>query len=70
MSKSTSKKKEQPMISHTFSTQQKMANNGPHREDIERRAYELYLARGGVDGYATEDWQQAERELQARRPEL
>lgn len=68
MAKSTSKKKEQPMVGHTFSTQQMLTNNGPHRKDIERRAYELYLARGGADGYAIEDWQQAERELQARRP--
>lgn len=45
-----------------------LINNGPHRENIERRAYELYLARDGVDGYATKDWQQAERELQARHP--
>ncbi len=68
MAKSTSQKKEQPLIRHTFSTQQTLTNNGSHREDIERHAYELYLARGGVDGYAIEDWQQAEREFQARRP--
>jgi hypothetical protein len=35
----------------------------PARE-IERRAYELYLARGEVHGYAQDDWLQAERELQ------
>lgn len=43
-----------------------MANEAPGREDIERRAYELYLARGRVDGYAFEDWLQAEQELQSR----
>ena len=68
MAKPISKKKEQPIVSHIFSTQQKPANNGPAREEIERRAYELYLARGGADGDAVEDWQQAERELQARQP--
>jgi len=35
----------------------------PAREEIERRAYELYLARGEVQGYDQDDWLQAEREL-------
>ena len=35
----------------------------PAREEIERRAYELYLARGEVRGYDQDDWLQAEREL-------
>ena len=30
---------------------------------IAKRAYELYQARGGQDGYALEDWLQAEREI-------
>jgi len=33
------------------------------RERIAARAYELYLARGGADGQAEEDWLAAEREL-------
>jgi hypothetical protein len=33
------------------------------RDRIARRAYELYLARGGNDGGAMEDWLTAEREL-------
>ena len=33
------------------------------RERIAQRAYEMYLARGGVDGQAMEDWLNAEREL-------
>jgi glutamate/tyrosine decarboxylase-like PLP-dependent enzyme len=32
-------------------------------EDIARRAFELYLARGAGDGEALADWVQAEREL-------
>ena len=32
-------------------------------EDIRRRAYEIYLARGGEPGGDVEDWLQAEREL-------
>jgi hypothetical protein len=33
------------------------------RERVAQRAYELYLARGGADGRAMEDWLAAEREL-------
>lgn len=38
----------------------------PAREEIARRAYELYVARGGTHGYDIEDWLQAERELRGR----
>jgi hypothetical protein len=46
------------------------ANMDPDR--VAQRAYELYLARGGGDGRALDDWLSAERELRkprARRPE-
>jgi hypothetical protein len=33
------------------------------RNRVAQRAYELYLARGGGDGMAMEDWLAAEREL-------
>jgi len=33
------------------------------REDVERRAYELYEQRGREDGYDWDDWLAAEREL-------
>ena len=36
----------------------------PAREEIEQRAYTLFLARGAGDGHDREDWIQAERELQ------
>jgi hypothetical protein len=32
-------------------------------ETIRRRAYELYLERGGTEGDATNDWLRAEHEL-------
>lgn len=32
-------------------------------EDVARRAFELYCARGRKDGYALDDWLSAEREL-------
>lgn len=37
----------------------------PTREEIAKRAYELYLARGGEHGHDAEDWAQAESELGA-----
>ncbi len=36
---------------------------GATREQIARRAYEIFVARGGTHGYDIEDWLQAEREL-------
>ncbi len=42
------------------------AASSPTREDIARRAYEIYAARGGTDGYDIEDWLQAERELRGQ----
>jgi hypothetical protein len=33
------------------------------REEIARRAYELYLAHGSLDGFDKEDWIEAERML-------
>ncbi len=43
-----------------------LAGNGPTREQIAKRAYEIYRARGGTHGYDIEDWLQAERELRGR----
>jgi hypothetical protein len=33
---------------------------------IGRRAYEMYVERGRVDGFDREDWHRAERELRAQ----
>jgi Protein of unknown function (DUF2934) len=33
------------------------------KESIRRRAYKLYEQRGKVDGFALDDWLQAEREI-------
>jgi len=35
------------------------------REQIEQRAYDLYLGRGCADGFDVQDWLQAESELLA-----
>jgi hypothetical protein len=43
--------------------EQTVGRNEPAREEIQRSAYELYLARGEVHGYDQDDWLQAERQL-------
>ena len=39
----------------------------PVEEQIRRRAYEFYEARGREDGHDLEDWQRAEAEIKIRR---
>ena len=39
------------------------ARKSPLTEDIERRAYDLYISRGGADGNDMDDWLQAERQV-------
>ncbi len=46
---------------------QREAHRGPSQEEIARRAYDLFLARGGAPGNPDEDWLQAERELRLGR---
>jgi len=36
------------------------------REEIEMRAYQIYVERGGTDGHDVDDWLQAEREHEER----
>jgi len=45
-----------------------MSQTGPSisTEEISRRAYELFLERGGADGGDIDDWLRAERELGGR----
>jgi hypothetical protein len=42
---------------------QQIAERHPTREEIELRAYEIYVERGGAQGNDLEDWLQAESEL-------
>jgi hypothetical protein len=39
------------------------ARRSPVTEDIEFRAYQIYLGRGGADGHDLDDWLQAERQV-------
>ena len=38
----------------------------PSREEVELRAYEIYIERGAQDGHDAEDWIAAEEELTGR----
>lgn len=38
-------------------------HKAPTTEQIEKRAYELYVERGGEDGHDLDNWLAAEREL-------
>jgi len=44
-------------------TKQRTAKAAPTLEQIQVRAYEIYLERQGASGSQVEDWLQAEREL-------
>ncbi len=38
---------------------------GPTREQIEKRAHEIYMKRGGGDGHDLDDWLAAEQQLES-----
>jgi hypothetical protein len=40
--------------------------SAPTHDEIAKRSYELFLERGSVDGYASQDWIRAEAELKNR----
>ena len=44
-------------------SEQQIAERHPTREEIELRAYQIYVERGGAQGNDLEDWLQAELEL-------
>lgn len=48
------------------SRSRKPAHSSEIEERIRQRAFELYEWRGRVDGFALDDWLQAERELLRR----
>jgi Protein of unknown function (DUF2934) len=64
MAKEGSKQPVTKMVRHIFPPDLNNPAEGPSREKIAQRAYELYLARGGADGSEHEDWLRAERDLQ------
>jgi hypothetical protein len=47
----------------TFAEEMTRRNTEALNDEIARRAYELYEARGCVDGFDVEDWLQAEQDI-------
>ena len=41
-------------------------STGPTAEEIQLRAYEIYVSRGRIDGQDLDDWFQAEKELREK----
>ncbi|HVV15628.1 MAG TPA: DUF2934 domain-containing protein [Polyangia bacterium] len=50
----------------TTDTTARSGGTAPSYDEIAKRSYELYLQRGGIDGYHEQDWLQAEAELSSR----
>jgi hypothetical protein len=48
---------------HSPPNEPQTAEGHPTREEIELRAHQIYVERGGAPGQDVEDWLQAEREL-------
>jgi hypothetical protein len=67
MSRSSKPKSNEIEKSKATSTQSETravsVGNPAREEEIRRRAYEIYLERGGQPGGELDDWLQAEREL-------
>jgi hypothetical protein len=55
-----------PVVAPVVEAKVVAAAPAPTHEEIARRAYELYLARGAARGCEFEDWITAERELATR----
>jgi Protein of unknown function (DUF2934) len=51
------------MNNPTEKSQPQTVPGDPLREEIELRAYQIYIERGGAHGQDVEDWLQAEREV-------
>jgi hypothetical protein len=63
-SKSKSREVTEPQATSTQpETRAVSVGNSAIKEEIRRRAYQIYLERGGQPGGELDDWLQAEREL-------
>ncbi len=65
----SSKTAEAPAAGQNTATERNTTapRSGPTHEQIARRAYDIFLARGGQHGNPEADWHQAERELKLGR---
>ena len=63
MPKRTTKSKGPPARKRSIFLKERSGAKVPTPEEIERRAYAIFLARGGTGRNAVDDWLRAEREL-------
>jgi DUF2934 family protein len=72
MSKPGKSKKNQeqaePVASPAESQAASATQTEPTFEQIQQRAYEIYVERGDTEGNEEDDWQRAERELRGINP--
>lgn len=60
------KKADVAMSAPDLASAERTAKGAPSNEEIAKLAYQLYVQRGGVNGYHLEDWFEAERQLRRR----
>ena len=63
MPKRTTKNENSPVRNRSTPSKRGSPATDPTPEEIERRAYDIFLARGDTSGNAFDDWLQAEQEL-------
>jgi DUF2934 family protein len=62
----TATAKKQSIRLEVAQAQEARAENTRSREEVQQRAYEIHMERGGAHGLDVDDWLQAERELQPK----
>ena len=61
--KAANSKKKNPEPETTEPNSAQVIRPYPTHEDVQRRAYEIYLSQGRTDGRDLDNWLQAEREM-------
>jgi hypothetical protein len=61
--KPTNSRQKNPAPETTEPNNTQVTRPYPTHEEVQRRAYEIYLSQGGTDGRDMDNWLQAEREL-------
>lgn len=61
--KTANSKKKNPAPETTEANSAQVTRPYPTLEDVQRRAYEIYLSQGRTEGRDLDNWLQAEREL-------
>lgn len=59
----TTERKDRNMKNKNKEHRSSIDENDPNQDEVARRAYELYQARGGEPGHEVEDWLHAEQEV-------